>query len=89
MALPGLECRQGTAVDVSLDESGVGVPGSSGACVEGELGPTSVEAPLPPIAGSTVANVLAEVLELARSLGAEEGHPAVARAAELLRRDGC
>jgi hypothetical protein len=36
------------------------------------------------IGGSTVANALAELLELARSLGADETHPAVARTSALL-----
>lgn len=36
------------------------------------------------IGGSTVANVLADLLELARNLGADKGHPAIRKAEAIL-----
>jgi hypothetical protein len=50
----------------------------------GDVGATSVEVGLAPFRGSTVANVVTELLQLALQLGADQAHPAVVQTKALL-----
>lgn len=85
VALPGLECRPGTADDMNSVEASSAIPESTLAYVEASSEVTLVDRKGPSIVGSTVANALAELLQLARELGADEDHPAVMQAAAILR----
>jgi len=86
MALPGLEPDYSGSDESLLAEAApvlTQVPDSYGGAT---IAPTSLEASLPTVNCSNVANALRELLELAKQAGIDPCHPAMKAAAAALEK---
>ena len=85
MALPGLEPRSGANSEGTRTITGSQAAATPAPYVEGSAARGVHEGTETDMSRRTVENALADLLELTRRLGADEDHPAVVRAMDIVR----